>query len=749
MISLKSFNSSNNFYKIVVNKNSLYQTSYPNKLSVQKFKNIQSLNLSPVKKLSLHVSNVFNKRDYPTYANKYFFNYNKSLNTKEISMVGLPRPNYKVDKYSMEARSIQSKLSKDSLYIKSYDLQTNNLKLFSKKTLNSDLKFQIKQFRDNNKFLNRQTNSLVSDNADINFHLSYYYSFITNTSLNRLFLYTILLNTLYRKSLSLNSYINIRNINNPKKRYKYNLQSTGVIAELVNSNSSKTINIISSLLKPLRSYNLYNQILKKIKSLYKPLVKNSLNNLNLSTHPLPLTRNYLYKSETFNTPQFLLDYYNSYRANHCFYSLTSPVSNVDRSSLVAHNNWSPTYKLLSKPLLPYSSSTFSFYKLKTDQISNITTGHRYLFRTKTNLTFSLLNLSLIPLFKLVRTKSETPDRFKYKARYGYYSFYLLNDITKTIFNDYKKITSIKFLKSFSKGSFYNLFSNLNSYNKLENSKFILDKVSSTLNNYRFKQSELFNKWSPDNYSKLSWLNQDFSLDSPNDVFNSYVRSKEMFMSRINFRRNYQKTYRKVRSDYNEIMSLKFTYQKQLTRYLKRFYSLRNKSDKHTHNYFILDTTVSKVLLYSQLLPDFESVRLFFDKKLVMINGNLISNQNFLTFQNDIVSVPVSYWYYVFMRWSNSWQINRFRKFNRLIYRKGLAYRYKVMKTRKSKSQHTPKWVLNYRLQTNDVVSYIEVDYFSLSAIIINEPYLVEFSKLTTLNRPKGLVENLYNWKYIT
>jgi hypothetical protein len=90
------------------------------------------------------------------------------------------------------------------------------------------------------------------------------------------------------------------------------------------------------------------------------------------------------------------------------------------------------------------------------------------------------------------------------------------------------------------------------------------------------------------------------------------------------------------------MSLKFTYQKQLTRYLKKFYSLISNQLKHDHNYYKLETTLSKVLLFSHLIPDVSTVNLFLSKKLISYNNYTVTNPNLILYKNDIVSIAVTH-----------------------------------------------------------------------------------------------------------
>jgi hypothetical protein len=69
--------------------------------------------------------------------------------------------------------------------------------------------------------------------------------------------------------------------------------------------------------------------------------------------------------------------------------------------------------------------------------------------------------------------------------------------------------------------------------------------------------------------------------------------------------------------------------------------------------------------------------------------------------------------------------------------------------KKKKSYNIPKWILSNKNLFDDCSNYLEVDYFTLSAFIIYEPFLWSDINFYNLIEQKFSIINLYNWKYIT
>ena len=68
---------------------------------------------------------------------------------------------------------------------------------------------------------------------------------------------------------------------------------------------------------------------------------------------------------------------------------------------------------------------------------------------------------------------------------------------------------------------------------------------------------------------------------------------------------------------------------------------------------------------------------------------------------------------------------------------------------KTKSHVYPDWILYEQNVEDDVSKYLEIDFFSLSILIIYEPFFINDLNLHNLYHVKHNVINMYNWKYIT
>jgi len=155
-------------------------------------------------------------------------------------------------------------------------------------------------------------------------------------------------------------------------------------------------------------------------------------------------------------------------------------------------------------------------------------------------------------------------------------------------------------------------------------------------------------------------------------------------------------------------------------------------------------SVEKVTLYSKILPNIKVFNSFICSKLVYVNGKLSTNKDSLVYTNDIVQLVVSKWYYIYYRWLSNWTVSRVRKFKYVSYRKGLAAKYKLMKAKKQRSRYTPSWIFNVQYDMVDVKSYLEVDYFTLSSMVIYEPYLFDSQPINDLPELRQNIYKLYN-----
>jgi hypothetical protein len=220
--------------------------------------------------------------------------------------------------------------------------------------------------------------------------------------------------------------------------------------------------------------------------------------------------------------------------------------------------------------------------------------------------------------------------------------------------------------------------------------------------------------------------------------------RDVKLGRIRFKPGYQKLWRQARGALQESLNLKFQYQKRLTKHISRYYTQVNR-----YLFASSETSAQNIILYSLILPDTNSVLSFFKKGLFFLNGQQLLSLKQLLVPNDFIQIIISIWYYIMYRWLYNWTLLRTQKFQRLVYRKGLASKYQLMKTKKKSSRYTPSWVRDVRYDNVDIKPYLEVDYLTLSLFLLNDPYLLLYYSPDNLPDLKLNIYRMYNWKYIT
>lgn len=221
------------------------------------------------------------------------------------------------------------------------------------------------------------------------------------------------------------------------------------------------------------------------------------------------------------------------------------------------------------------------------------------------------------------------------------------------------------------------------------------------------------------------------------------KRSEVRIPRVRFKPGYQRMWRKARLALQESMGFKFIYQHQLTTRLIRFYKNSNK-----YSFSRSEMSANRIIMYSRLLPDNPTINIFVEQQLIYLNGQLLYSQRAVLSPNDLVQIIISLWYYSTYRWISNWTLKRHKKFKRLVYRKGLAGRYKVMKLKKQRSYYTPHWIYLARYDISDVKPFLEVDYLTLSAFILYEPYLTYYYSPDESPDFRPNIYRMYNWKYI-
>jgi hypothetical protein len=140
-----------------------------------------------------------------------------------------------------------------------------------------------------------------------------------------------------------------------------------------------------------------------------------------------------------------------------------------------------------------------------------------------------------------------------------------------------------------------------------------------------------------NYEKSDVVNAEvFDLRGVNQLF----QRSEIKIPRVRFKPGYQRIWRQSRLALKEALQVRFSYQKKLTKYVTQFF-------KTTHRYAFSSSemAMNKVVVYSRLLPDFTTLAIFLKQRLVYLNGTYINSLSTPVYENDVLQLLVSKWYY--------------------------------------------------------------------------------------------------------
>ena len=255
--------------------------------------------------------------------------------------------------------------------------------------------------------------------------------------------------------------------------------------------------------------------------------------------------------------------------------------------------------------------------------------------------FIFKNIGIFIVNNLTNTLYVKSDLIKFKVKKKLFSFIFPNEVKNNFLKFKKTIT------------FYNIVYKANyMYAKNTNSPYEINNLSDL--NIRFfknleivsllfknKMGNFFSKQSTPAYSTaINYLNNSKTLNvlesfGKNNSDNSF-RTTEVRIPRIRFRPGYQRLWRQARHALKESLGANFTYQQQLTRYLVKFFKWVN-----LYSFSKNELALSKVAMYSQLIPDMETFNLFIINKLLYINGLSTFNKNFILTPGDSIQIIIS------------------------------------------------------------------------------------------------------------
>ena len=682
-------------------------------LKIEFFKNRNAFNFYNKNKKNIFHKNFFLKK---IFLNNYFYLKKKKINYNQLSFL-LKNKNKKKYKIKMSKNWL---LSRPYLFLNNnkswkfykyypnyylFNVFKSYFKIF-KRIKKFRFKFKFKKFVDlafkknflNQNFFYKNTNNVftkiflpVTKHSPI-FNHNYKY-FNSNANLfskkNRINL---------SKKIKLYSFLKINKKTMRLKKNKIYSNFT------LNKNRFFSFDflIYSSKIKKI------SRRIKKINTLFK------LNNIFKKTFCTFLIQlNWLNKKIknkiNFNTSSiffkiFTLNNLNNYQLFSIFFNVRKNI-NIKKSSLFYTLSKSPINNIIKE--FKIHKKIFFFSKDKTHFL-----GSR----------FSFLFINDFSQFSFYN------EKFFYNLKKIKYSFLYKNELQRLILKRYSK------------------FSFLNKYFKIEFLKNRLNNDNKTFNNNY--SSDFFNFFSKTNNSIHFILNKQIHPSFKWTYFNNQLNFNKNYMKddynfnikRIKFKPGYMTLWRDSRKVLKKTLSLNFNYQNRLTNYLSKY----NKFIKFK-TFLILEMNILNILLKTRFFNNESVCNSFFNNNLVYLNGFICNNPRMQLFIGDLIQLIINNKYYILYRWFINISFLKKKKLKSVL-KKKINISFDTLE--KKKSNKLPDWILFNKNLFNDVPKYLEVDYFTLSAIVVYEPFLWSDLNIYNLINYRFGIINLYNWKYI-
>lgn len=189
-------------------------------------------------------------------------------------------------------------------------------------------------------------------------------------------------------------------------------------------------------------------------------------------------------------------------------------------------------------------------------------------------------------------------------------------------------------------------------------------------------------------------------------------------------------------------NIKFRYQKKITKFLLTFYRLKN------YEYFKYEEFKIESLLKKNLfLISNNWISYFFKKSYIFLNGYPVKNLKLTASHYDLIQLPISKNIFILWQFQTSFEHLSLIKFKKFV------YKYRIKSRRqfpKKPSYRIPNWVRYLTTRHELLPLYCEIDFLTLSIIILKLNYYKFFMynfiawNSTVFNNFRG-----FNWKYLT
>lgn len=625
-------------------------------------------------------------------------------------------------------------------YYNTYKINYSNLFYLIKLTSNKRLKnqrnlFFVKPYF----FLNNHDNVRISKFYLNNSTIGIYRNYLKFFSTFRRYLYSNKIKKNYGSFFKNNATLN-------------NLFFSKYIAQLNPNFINKRFNLyrnFSFFIDKKRKLILYNQLIclknkkKKLINIwanlfiYKNFKNKCLKKNSLFTNFSPLLNKYVFELNSYFLTAirykyakhikkifiFSFFYKNSAISSHLYDFKSKNITFIENDkSTVFNNHVKSNYRSLF--LSHFCKNFISLFNtnVKKKKISKNKIPNKILFYSKEKTNFLLSFNGFLFTNNFLSTKCVT--KFTYNLKKAFFSFSRKNEMQRFILKRYAKI------------NFVTTFITDNRSPKTTSFKPLSD--TSLLTFYLKKNNNAFFILNQNLFNTPSW---DYLNNQINAFKHNYNDNSNFVIKRTKFKPGYMTIWREARNVLKTTLSLKFKYQYKLTNYLFKYKKFIN-----FKTFLINEFKLINIIIQSKILLDEQIIQMFLYNNLLYVNGRNVFNKNIQLFVGDFVQLLISIKYYILFKWFLNLSFKKKIKLKKIAKKK---FSYSHDTEEKKKSYSLPKSILFNKYFFEDVINYLEVDYFTLSVIILYEPLLWTDLNNFNLFEQKFSIINLYNWKYIT
>jgi hypothetical protein len=327
--------------------------------------------------------------------------------------------------------------------------------------------------------------------------------------------------------------------------------------------------------------------------------------------------------------------------------------------------------------------------------------------------YNLLNLRSIYLYKNIlnfyRLNLYLPLLYGYQFRYSWIEAKTKYD--KFYFNSLENYFFVEFFSNTNIEISFDKFYLIDNYVKFKNKLGFFKKVTSIKNLYLIKYN-FFKNYNNINYSLIK------SVASDSLIFKNF----DFVEKKLLFFKNNRKILKNI-----------FKKNKKIEHNISKFFKKMSKINNL--NYLnMFEFSISNILLNSHFFLNKNDINFFIKNRYIFINNKVISNLNYELNKGDVINICYNkFYYFLYRKYINNLNFN-INKYNNFF------------KRNNNNLENDFNFINKLIIIKNDVPSYIEVDYISMSLILLYKNIYnyncFDLKLLTTF------LKRLNSWKYI-